>query len=579
MLLYFYRLFCQLDQAYYRTSTSCSEGGCSNIFSTPLPTSSVYFDPNFEKAARNRYYPNTLTMSSGSKKNIEESQYLHVSLNRTAVGGNESHSAEADYCLQFGYASMNTAGESAIWVSTDPKAAFSIDFPPPTQNKKFRQQNRTICQSWLSQRFASVEELYFRFDKNSPLVDLDRNYLEVLPTPKWGADVVTFESGITRIKEASAAAGTGANQPDWSKLFVEVSTESPTDTTFKLDTYGTIEFTIRNLKAPKVNSSSSGRLTSHSRLRTGWIRSMGRLREELYLTAVPSGDALGREHLLTVSLTVSSSTDGPLYYLPNLNSLSLANISEQQPLQLNLSQSVNYYQLTFDFRVDLSQVTTESSSATLKLSSLSINDACSSRTVSLQSGHPCNAHGSCVTANYHAYSAACHCNAGFAGDACSVVDYCTALNRETGLANELTCIGASKCISSPQLKNFICQCLQANETWNAAAGSCLKTTIEACGENEVRVLSADRATSSSCVCREGFVKVKEPSASNTSNNATCTAYNVCDEAHRRAKGVSPVKPCVDPNAECKKKTQGSNSYECLCKADFYNQFGKLLEIV
>lgn len=458
-----------------------------------------------------------------------------MSLNRTSTG-NETHSNEVDYCLQFKFSSKSK--KSAIRVTFNPKSKYNIDFLANQVLKNT--QNHIVCQSWFSPNFASVNELYFCFEDSLKAVDLDTNYIEILPNPKWDSEIVSLESGITRKK---------LDQTEWRKLFMDIPTVE--NVNFKLDTYGQVEYLISNLQTLKTGSNH---LVS-SKLQTRWIKSMNKLKDQLYLTLSPSGDAY-RKQFLNVSITVSSE-DGPIF-TSNLNNFDFSNKNEL--FLFNLTQSVTYYQLTFTFDLDLTKVTTETS-ASIKFTDISINDACSSN-LNSQNNNSCSSHGSCVTANYHNFTNSCKCNPGFSGSTCSKMDYCTALNEDTNIPNSQACKGL-KCISNLELKTFTCECL-TDRSWNSVTGSCLATKMEDCGENEVRELG--KSGSSTCVCQKGFIRF----------NKTCTSYDVCNEDHRKANKEAITKPCADVNAECKPKQQndvGKTDYECICKAEFYNEFG------
>ena len=105
-----------------------------------------------------------------------------------------------------------------------------------------------------------------------------------------------------------------------------------------------------------------------------------------------------------------------------------------------------------------------------------------------------------------------------------------------------------------------------NSITNSNTHSCISTTLE-CGANEqIQILNGK----TKCACASGYIRLKDGEA--------CIDYDPCTEDHRKAKKIN-LKTCQNANAECKKKDNDSNDFECECKSGFYNEFGMLIVLI
>lgn len=137
----------------------------------------------------------------------------------------------------------------------------------------------------------------------------------------------------------------------------------------------------------------------------------------LALRLTPSGDY--KNNLLSVKAFLSSPTHslGSKYFtnsfLGDVSQISYFNCSDRLPV----CRQADYYQVTFQFSINLSEMIVENDNDTLavKYSNVSINDPCvKEKTGSTQD---CSGNGICVPYLWE-FSSSCLCRTGFTGVSC-----------------------------------------------------------------------------------------------------------------------------------------------------------------
>ena len=196
---------------YQERILSCTEPGCSNIFSPPLTQTSLNLP------SQSKETPNYVHYQINPKLD-PHSSYLQVSVPKIPPN--------KDYCLKFTYQST----ESKLLVSLDLKSDYTIEFPIESN-----QNGQQVCTSWLTYDVERVTDFYFRYEK-IPINDFDHHGVKLL-----GEVAVLFEEQNWNRIEGTA------NGKAWKDNFLGKVEEN-----FDLAKSGEIIFKVRTIFYIKI---------------------------------------------------------------------------------------------------------------------------------------------------------------------------------------------------------------------------------------------------------------------------------------------------------------------------------------
>lgn len=373
----------------------------------------------------------------------------------------------------------------------------------------FKETKTLICASWLTPNTPS--SLYIRFDSQK-VGKLGTNYIS------------NFE--VISLKENKNRLESGLYQ---NKLTAEQFINWEINSSFKV-TNNFINFTLNDAQKMPKNIQTW-------RLYSKWIKKSLALNSEIKIFVVPSGNV----PLTNVSLYILSSTK-------KQKELTLDKLQSGKMNHINFTTSSEeeYFQFVLKVTLDLTQI--EQTSLNLKIADFALNDPCIDDNSGKQKN--CN-HGIC-SQQYDTFKNTCTCATGYTPETdCQKIDYCL-LEKTPSKANKQICSDQGlKCKSIEDTESFECSCKDNSTRWDTVSSTCLPLKSN-CKEHEsYKIVSGKQG----CYCDNGFIKI----------NNTCIEFDPCNKEHQKP-------PCKDSNAECSKLGSKNSDFQCVCKADFYNEF-------
>ncbi|KAI2804110.1 hypothetical protein BLOT_008256 [Blomia tropicalis] len=488
----------QLKFIYKQKTVECdTQHQCNNIFEPLLYSSNYYLNDE------------TIVRYSPTVRDSNVQNYLKV---KRIISFNEKE----DFCIRFDYESTKRPLMVSAHSPTESNELYSIEFATNELNKI----GRKVCASWLAPDHTKIDAFYFQFLK-ADIDDITKHYVsnvKLLPTntkPTNVLDAIEFNEGNIEL---------------FKNNFID---------------YEEIEFDKDNTILIKLDKLNENKLQTKF-IRSKWIQGLKNGENSIHIQVSVEGQNAINSSFYTAKLIVSSpdkieilTKDLPLSDKKSMNSI-------------ELSQHVDWYQITIRLDFDFTLLKKHLDYFELKLSNIIVNDPCMEK----EAKNKCENGGKC-TRHYGNYSSTCDCGVMelYYGKKCELENFCKRPSPINGRTNENSYCRNMNCHNNQEIKMFECDCPNGN-TWNYQR--CLPNKL-ICGVNERPIINSDGADYG-CQCMNGLVKI----------DGQCQTYDVCNSTHRKLLKQPPA--CHDKHAQC--QTNGDD-YSCHCSDKFFNQFGRI----